>query len=198
MAFFGASLFGVRSGTPEPGYQVVARLGQVEIRQYQPLLAASVTVPGEELAARSAGFRRLAGFIFGGNTAKASISMTAPVAQTSAKIAMTAPVAQTRAGRAGWTISFYMPANYTLATLPRPNDPGIMIHEIPGATMAVYRYSGLPGAGATAKAHAALLAALAGSAWSAEGAPVDWFYDPPWTLPWARRNEAAVQVSPRD
>jgi len=198
VAFFGASLFGVRSGTAEPGYKLVASFGQVEVRQYNPLLAASVTVKGDELAARGAGFRRLAGFIFGGNTTKTSIAMTAPVAQSSAKIAMTAPVAQTSSGAGEWTISFYMPTGYTLATLPKPKDPGIVIQELPPQVFAVYRYLGIPGAGATAKAHAVLLARLARSAWVPVGAPVDWFYDPPWTLPWARRNEAAVAVKPRD
>ncbi|PRC49286.1 heme-binding protein, partial [Mycobacterium sp. ITM-2017-0098] len=26
--------------------------------------------------------------------------------------------------------------------------------------------------------------------------PVAWFYDPPWTLPFRRRNEVAVAVTP--
>jgi hypothetical protein len=189
---------GIRSGTEEPKYSVVGHVGQVEIREYGPRLAASVTVPGDEIAARSAGFRRLAGYIFGGNTAGTSISMTAPVAQSavSEKIAMTAPVAQT-ATPGGWVISFYMPAKYTLATLPKPRDPGIQIVELPAETDAVYRFSGIPGADAVARARAVLLNQLAGSDWRPVGAPFDWFYDPPWTIPWARRNEVAVPVTRR-
>jgi hypothetical protein len=184
---------GIRSGTEEPKYRVIDTLGQVQIRQYAPRLAASVTVGGDEIAARGAGFRRLAGFIFGNNTASSEISMTAPVAQSAAKIAMTAPVAQTP-NAAGWTISFYMPAQYTEATLPKPNDPGIKIVQVPAETDAVYRFSGIPGAAASAKARAILLRVLAGSAWQPVGDPFEWFYDPPWTIPWARRNEVAVAV----
>jgi hypothetical protein len=191
----GCSVFGIRSGTPEPPYKLVGQAGPVEIRSYAPRLAASVTVPGDEIDARATGFRRLAGFIFGGNTTNAKIEMTAPVAQASAKIAMTAPVAQTKAAT-GWTITFYMPDNYTMATLPVPKDPGIEIHEVPGETVAVLRYSGIPGKAAVAAAHSRLAAALRGAAWHATGAPVDYFYDPPWTLPWARRNEVAVPVAP--
>jgi hypothetical protein len=193
IALAGCSVVGIRGGTEEPGYRVVATLGAVQIRQYAPRLAASVTVPGDEISARSAGFRRLARFIFGANTADASISMTAPVAQ---KIAMTAPVAQT-AGPGGWTISFFMPAKYTMATLPKPVDSGIKIYEVPGATYAVVRFSGIPGAAPVAAATARLFAQLQNSDWVPEGAAEDWFYDPPWTLPFARRNEVAVVVSPK-
>jgi hypothetical protein len=123
--------------------------------------------------------------------------MTAPVVQARAKIAMTAPVAQTAAADGGWTITFYMPKKYTATSLPKPVDPGIDIHEIPAATDAVYRFSGIPGTAAVANARAILIRNLAGSAWQATGEPVSWFYDPPWTLPFARRNEVVVPVAPR-
>jgi hypothetical protein len=178
---------GIRSGTEEPKYTVVAHLGAVEIRQYQPRLAASVTEPGDAQAARYAGFRKLAAYIFGQN-----IAMTAPVAQS--QIAMTAPVAQEKA-EGGWTISFYMPASYTEATLPKPVDPSIVIHVVPGITYAVYRFSGIPGIEPVVAAQGLLLRQLAGSAWAPQGPVVDWFYDPPWTIPWARRNEVAVPVA---
>jgi hypothetical protein len=184
---------GIRSGTEEPKYTVIGHAGAAEIRQYQQRLAASVTVPGGEVAARSEGFRRLAGYIFGGNTAAAGIAMTAPVAQTAAKIAMTAPVAQS-GNETGWVITFYMPAQYTEATLPKPKDPGISIVTVPGQTVAVVRFSGIPGKTAVARAKAVLDTALAGSPWRADGPGFEWFYDPPWTLPFARRNEVGVPV----
>jgi hypothetical protein len=199
IALAGCSVVGIRSGTEEPSYRVLTAIGPVQIRQYAPRLAASVTVPGDEIAARSEGFRRLAGFIFGKNTTNASIDMTAPVAQSAgpAKIAMTAPVAQV-SGPAGWTITFYMPSNYTMASLPKPVDPGIVISVVPGEVYGVYRFSGIPGRQAVATARAALFAQLQNSAWTPDGPVVDWFYDPPWTLPFARRNEVAVPVKARD
>jgi hypothetical protein len=45
-----------------------------------------------------------------------------------------------------------------------------------------------------AEKQAELEAGLAGSAWVTQAEPVVWFYDPPWTLPPARRNEVAVRV----
>ena len=39
-----------------------------------------------------------------------------------------------------------------------------------------------------------LRTALAGGPWHITAEPVAWFYDPPWTLPWRRRNEVAAAV----
>ncbi len=202
--FLGAcSVVGIRSGTEEPRYAVVTTLdapsGAVEIRRYDARLAAETTVPGDEIAARSTGFRRLAGYIFGGNQGGTSIAMTAPVAQSDRTgsgrtIAMTAPVATARAPDGGWTIRFFLPA--ALKAPPRPNDASIRIVAVPPETMAVLRFSGIPGAGAVATHRHALEAALVGTAWRPTGPAVAWFYDPPWTIPPLRRNEVALPVAP--
>ncbi|RYY11478.1 MAG: heme-binding protein [Alphaproteobacteria bacterium] len=113
----GCSVFGVRN-EQTPAYTVERTIGpDVEIRRYGPRLAAETAVSGSETAARSQGFQRLASYIFGGNTTKSSIDMTAPVAQTKT-IDMTAPVAQSRTTDGRWRIRFFMPENYTLETLP--------------------------------------------------------------------------------
>jgi hypothetical protein len=202
MALAGCSVVRIRSGTESPEYSVIANVGPVEIRQYTPRLAADVIVQGDEMSARSAGFRRLARYIFGANAATKSIPMTAPVAESRsappAKIPMTAPVAQTQSANGDWIITFYMPRKYSLETLPRPSQPGIQIHELPATIDAVYRFSGRTSIAAVSNARKLLLSQLAGSTWEVTGAPVTWFYDPPWTLPWFRRNEVAVPVVPRN
>lgn len=200
----GCTVFGIRSGTPQPAYSVVGRIGAVELRRYGPRLAAETTVAGGEIDARSAGFRRLAAYIFGANTksddGSSKIAMTAPVEQDRAgggeKVAMTAPVTQEPAD-GGWTIRFFLPAGLTLATAPRPRDKDIHLVEVPAATIAVLRFSGTPGVHSVSVHSKRLLAALAGSGWQPEGQAVTWFYDPPWTLPWLRRNEVAVTVQRR-
>lgn len=193
------SVFGVRSGTKEPRFEVLGHQGALEIRRYGPRLAAETLVTAEsEEAARREGFRRLAGFIFGANRGQSRIAMTAPVAQASSpdRIAMTAPVSAT-AQAEGWAIRFFMPASATQETLPVPNDSRVTIVEAPAEILAVLRYSGIPSAAAAAAQRAALRTALATGPWQAAGEPFDWFYDPPWTLPPARRNEAVVPVIPR-
>ena len=195
------SAFGIRSGTEEPRYATAERLGDVEIRRYAPRLAAETVVPGDAYSARGEGFRRLAGYIFGGNAGGRRIDMTAPVAQASAgsgeRIAMTAPVAQAPAtqasGEGGWTVRFFLPA--ALTDPPAPNDARVRIVPVPEETMAVLRFSGTATEAAVAERTKALLAALSGTAWRPAGEPVAWFYDPPWTLPPLRRNEVAVPVA---
>ena len=198
LAVAACSVVGDRRGTEEPAFDVLGRAGAAEIRRYAPRIAAETDLEGDAETARNDGFRRVAGYIFGGNRGAEKIAMTAPVAQAPAageRIAMTAPVAQAATGPGSWTIRFYMPGKWTLATLPVPNDPAVRLVEVPGETMAVLRFSGDRGAAAVAARQAELLRGLAGTAWAPWGEPVAWFYDPPWTLPWLRRNEVAVPVA---
>jgi hypothetical protein len=208
----GCSVFGIRSGTPEPKFSVITQVGPVEIRHYAPRIAAETTIDASAETARYQGFRRLAGYIFGANHGDHTIAMTAPVAQSSVaqssgaqssvaqspaestKIAMTAPVAQSHSAK-GWTIRFYMPAQYTLETLPVPNNPHVHLVTIPAADYAVLRFSGSRSPRAIAAKQALLLKSLANTPWHPIGPPDAWFYDPPWTLPPFRRNEVAVEVS---
>ncbi len=201
LALAACSVVGIRGGTEEPPYTVLQTIGpSLQIRQYGPRLAAETVVPGDEIAARSEGFRRIAAYIFGANHGAVSIAMTAPVATTPAAagpsetIAMTAPVAQAKTPE-GWQVRFFMPAKYTMATLPVPNDKRVKIVTVPAETYAVYRYSGWISAADVEAAHATLLRLLTGTGWKPQGEVVNWFYDPPWTLPPLRRNEAAVPVA---
>lgn len=191
-------LVGVRAGTEQPRYTVVEQVGAVEIRHYGPRIAAEARVTGSAMEARSEGFRKVAGYIFGGNTAKASIAMTAPVAQSGAArsetIAMTAPVVQA-ADAGGWRVQFIMPAKYTRQTLPTPSDPDVRLVDLPAQDYAVLRFSGSRSGAAVSKRTEELERALAGKSWSVAGEPVAWFYDPPWTPPFLRRNEVATPVA---
>lgn len=189
-----ASVVGVRAGTEEPRFDPLGSEAGLEIRRYAPRLAAETTVAGGEAAARNEGFSRLARYIFGGNRGSARIAMTAPVAQEPVRIAMTAPVAQ-EATPEGFRIRFVLPA--ALRDPPAPQDPRVTIAQVPGGTVAVLRFAGVPSEAAVAEARARLLAALPATRWRQAGDPVAWYYDPPWTIPALRRNEVAVPVAPR-
>ena len=196
MALAACAVVGIRSGTEEPAFSVIQTIGpDVEIRQYGPRLAAETVVPGDEVGARSDGFSRIAAYIFGANHQPTTIAMTAPVStEPSETIAMTAPVTKAQTPQ-GWRIRFFMPAKYTTETLPRPNDPRVRIVTVPAETYAVYRYAGTISPEDVARAHGELARRLAGSGYTAQGEVINWFYDPPWTLPPLRRNEAAVIVT---
>ncbi|MEE3062812.1 MAG: heme-binding protein [Actinomycetota bacterium] len=193
------SVVGYRHGTEEPAHSAEKLTNNVEIRRYGARIAAETTVSADEEAARNAGFRRLARYIFGANRGSQKIAMTAPVAQRSGKgekIAMTAPVAQNPAGKDEWVIRFFMPADKTLESLPVPDDAQVRLVTVPPETIAVRRFSGSRSARAVAAQTAELLETLRDNGFKPMDAPAAWFYDPPWTVPPLRRNEIAVPVEP--
>ncbi len=191
---------GIRVGAEEPNYTRRQLTDTVEIRRYGPRIAAETTVLDNENRARNEGFRRLAGYIFGGNRRDQKIAMTAPVSQQSARggeqIAMTAPVVQAGGGENGWVIRFFMPAKWTMETLPTPNNDQVRLVTVPPETVAVLRFSGDRGPKAVAARKTELLKALQDNGIEPTGEAQAWFYDPPWTLPMLRRSEIAVDVDP--
>ncbi|MGE2688976.1 SOUL family heme-binding protein [Mycolicibacterium pulveris] len=190
------SIVGIRVGTEEPHYVGTKLTDEVELRRYGPRIAAETTVTADEDRARHIGFRRLAGYIFGGNHREQTIAMTAPVSQQSReKIAMTAPVAQAGDGEHS-TIRFYMPSKWTLDTLPTPDDDAVRLVTVPGETVAVLRFSGDRSAPAVAARTEQLSETLRTNGIETVGPAQSWFYDPPWTVPFRRRNEIAIPVRP--
>lgn len=175
-----------------PPYTVVQTLGDVEIRNYGTHILAEVAVRGERRAALNQGFRTLAGFIFGGNTAQTQVAMTAPVAQ-SQTIDMTVPVTQTETDGV-WTVTFMMPRAWTLDTLPVPTSDAIRFREVAPSRTAVLQFSGRATDNRLAQAETQLRATLTDAGLTAIGTATYQFYDDPMTLPWNRRNEVALQL----
>lgn len=182
--------------TEEPAFTVAFHEGEFEVRDYPALVVAEVSVSGRRDEASNAGFRLLAGYIFGGNTRRQSITMTAPVAQERASgetIAMTAPV--TQSGEEGaWIVRFTMPGAYTLETLPTPNDARIRLVAMPPSRYAVVRFSGLSRPAEVERRTEALRTFMARRQLRAAGHPSLARYNPPWTLWFMRRNEVWIPV----
>jgi effector-binding domain-containing protein len=197
-------------------YKVVEAKENYEVRLYSEHLVAQTTVKGPYSEALNQGFRIVAGYIFGGNTKKESIAMTAPViekgaAQESAtssvqnsaqnptrekvseSIAMTAPVMATVDGDSH-TIAFGMPRSYTLETLPTPNDSRIQIVTIPEKKMAVLRFSWYRTDARVFAKKQELLDALKKDNVSVVGEPQYAGYNAPWTPPWMTRHEVLVEI----
>lgn len=182
-------------------YTVIERFDDIEIRQYDGYVVAETEVDGDRRAATNEGFRRLAGYIFGGNHGDRKIAMTAPVLQAEGrKIAMTAPVLQQAAGGAStetgpWLIQFTMPAAYTLDSLPEPIDVRVHLRAEPPRRVAAYRYSGGWSTGRYEQKLAQLTDALVRHGLVAVGTPVWARYNPPITPWFLRRNEILVPVA---
>lgn len=188
---------GVAMATEEPSFTVAVHEGDFEVRDYPALVVAEVSVSGSRDEASSAGFRLLAAYIFGGNTRRQNIAMTAPVLQERASgesIAMTAPVTQS-GGDGAWVVRFTMPATYALESLPAPNDARVRLVSVPPQRHAVVRFSGLARPDEVDRRTGALRTFIEQQHLSATGAPSLARYDPPWTLWFMRRNEVWIRIT---
>ena len=180
--------------TETPKYSVERTDGPIEVRLYDPRIAAEVSVSGSQSQAVNAGFRVLAGYIFGGNDGGAKVAMTTPVTQVPGQsIAMTTPVTQ-MARDGNWLVQFMMPSSYSLDSLPQPRDANIRFVTLPGQRQIVLRFAGVAGAKVLADKEGVLRSWARGQAIAITAGPFFYFYDAPWTLPWNRRNEVAFMV----
>lgn len=115
--------------TEKQKYRKVLVTPEFEIRYYPS--ATFATVYSEETNYKnlsSKGFGKLAGFIFGGNQKKESISMTAPVRMSISK--------------KGSSMSFVMPEKYNTQNLPTPNNRDIQIQVSQPEYVAVISFGG--------------------------------------------------------
>ena len=183
----------------EPKFTLLEKDKAFELRAYAPKIIAEVVVDGNMREASSKGFRLIADFIFGNNTVQSGksekISMTAPVSvePQSEKISMTSPVGVQQASK-GWKVYFVMPSQYTLETLPKPKSPLVSIKQRSSQKFAVIRFSGLVDEEKMEKKVAELKQWTDNKKLKVLGNPELARYNPPWTLPFLRRNEVMVEV----
>jgi hypothetical protein len=185
--------------TPEPAWKSVRQDGNIEIRRYDPMILAEVTTTGERYDAINDGFRILADYIFGNNEAKQDIAMTAPVTQqsssSSVSIPMTVPVTQQKSSEEqSWKVSFVMPGNYTMDTLPKPRTDKIRFIEIPEHNQVVIRFSGMNTDKNLAEHQGKLMNWVKAQSLKTSGEPVYAFYNPPWTPFFLKRNEIMLRL----
>ena len=190
------SVFGVRTAQEHPSTDLVTD-GRFALRRYEPAIVASTTVRADASNPGNVMFSRLGGYIGGENAAGQDIEMTAPVVQerTGQRIEMTVPVVQSPSSE-GWVYSFVMPAEYEMKWLPQPTNPKVALERWPARLVAVYRFSGIADEGDLDAHSPALTDWLRKQGYHPVGSPRLAYYDPPWTLPFLRRNEVQIEVEP--
>ena len=192
-----------------PAYTVVEKREGYEIRAYEAYLTAQVEVSGTYDEALNQGFRVLADYyIFGNNTKQVGMAMTAPVTEAeSEKLAMTAPVMEKESEVLAMTapvvetgdntkriISFVMPSQYTLETLPTPNNPAVKIVPQEARKVAALRFAWFRNTERVVEKKQALLTFLERDSLIPKGVPEYAGYNAPFTAPWLVRNEALVEI----
>jgi len=176
LAFSAASA--VADKIEEPAYTPLGNVGQVELRLYAPSIQART--PLADSGQTNSGFRRLAGYIFGGNDSEMEIAMTAPVEETLED----QPI-----------MAFTLPSEHRMEDLPAPDDDGVTLVQVPERAVAVIAFSGWATEGKVEDKTETLLAILATQGIAVEGVPSLNQYNPPWTPPFMRRNEITVAVA---
>lgn len=166
---------GVMSAIEVPKYEVIESNDKIEVRQYQPMVIAEVTVKEDRKRAATKGFRLLADYIFGNN------------------IDMTAPVEQKPDGDA-WKISFFMPSKYNIDELPTPNNELVTLKQIPQKKFVVIRFSGVNSDSNLQKHIYMLKLYVAENNISVNNMKYA-FYSTPFTLPAFRRNEILMEIT---
>jgi hypothetical protein len=169
----------------QPKFEVIEQMEGVEIRRYESRIVARTLMSGDFDDAGNRGFRRLAGYIFGGN-------------ETGNKIAMTAPVDMAAANgksEGRYWITFGMPNEYDLSELPHPEDRRVELLVEPEKYMAVLKYKGGWSEARFNKNRLRLLETMEQSMdWVMQGEPVWARYNPPFTPGFLKRNEVAIEV----
>ena len=182
----------------EPEFKLISQDGEFEVREYKPKIIASVEVEGDFDDASSRGFKLLADYIFGNNLLDGSskkISMTAPVEMTplSENLSITSSIMDDEVNNK-WLVNFIMPKEYSLDSLPKPNNPKVNIVEIPVEKYAVIVFSGLVREASYAEKVELLTDYLKRNNYIQQGAIKIARYNPPWTLPFLRKNELMVKI----
>jgi len=160
--------------TETPEYKVVAKDGKFEVRDY-PAMTVARTAMGD------GDCMRLFRYISGGTEAEQKIAMTAPV------------LVQHKGEESG--MSFVVPREVAAAKAPAPKAAEVSVDTMPAARFAVFTYSGLRTDKNEADALGKLREWMEKKNLKAEGEPVFAYYDPPWTLPFMRRNEVMLRVA---
>lgn len=186
-------------------FKVLSRKDQYEIREVEPYFIAETTMPaksGFDFYGASQSFNVLAEYLFGKNRANEKMEMTTPVITRTTisdgeKMEMTTPVITRRVeDQDKWEMSFVMPSKYG-ATLPVPKDPSVRIKEVPRKIVAVAAFSGYVTDEEVKQRESRLRAALKNDRefQVKVGAAIEIAqYNPPFTLPFTRRNEIALEV----
>ena len=165
----------------EPAYELLQKYRGFEVRKYADTIQARVSTNGMNYGESARPFRRIAGYIFGGNERQQSITMTAPVHMW-------------QSGDES-LMAFTMPSEHKMEDLPKPNDSGVELLHVEGEVVAVLRFSGLSRPSKSLRLENKLRTLIEAEGLTTSGHAKLAVYDNPMsTLPFLRRNEIHLPV----
>lgn len=198
------------SRTPEglemPAYSVRSSGAGYEVREYLPCSVAAVEVAAPPTGSGMgdtgvggsssnlsggalAAYNSLVAYFLGANAQSSIMELTAPVRMDEANGAS--------GGGAPTIMSMMVPTTFSVSDAPSPTNLAVSLRERSAETVAVTSFSGIATPGEVRRALGRLREALdfAGVQEGDDGTYALLQYNPPFTLPWLRRNEVAVPVA---
>jgi len=166
-----------------PKHALIVKEDGYEIREYQSMIIATTRVQSDYRNATSTGFRRIANYIFGGNSTGMNIEMTAPVISN-------VPDADDI-----YDIQFVMPSEHSLEDLPQPNNGYVSIKEVNLGKTAVLRFGGWATKERASYYKDKLSGLIAIKGYNPNGVFMVAQYNSPWVLPPFRKNEIIVPIN---
>ena len=187
---FACTVVGLRGGYEERAHKVLVDDGSFQIRQYEPGIVAETTSEGSFDDGQGRSFGQLAGYIFGGNQEEQDIAMTTPVELSRPET--------TEPGEA-WTMKFFLPKEYELEDLPAPAEGArVAIKPIEGEMLAIRRFTWILDDEDLETYEPELREWIDSQGYQPTGPARLAGYDPPWTIPFLRRNEVLIPVKKAD
>lgn len=180
LLFLGIAIWQLHDHTPTVNYTLIETNHAFEIREYPAMLVAQTEVVGDKSIAINNGFAVLSSYLSGNNKNKQNIRMTTPVLL--------------QQNKDEWFVTFILPDTYSESTVPKANVAHIHIKQIPAKKYIVMRFTGL-GTEKQLDKHIKLMKDyVAYNNIMTVGEPIIAFYNPPWTLPFLRRNEIMLEI----
>jgi hypothetical protein len=169
-----------RPSIETPDYEVLRKIeDKIEIRSYPSLILAQTildTASYNEIG--NTGFRRVAGYIFGGNEKEQQISMTAPVIMELGERT---------------EMAFVMPKQYSMEALPKPKSAAVQLTKAEARKLAVLRFGGYANDAKIQEKAAYLKQVLKNEGIAHEAKLIYMGYNAPWDF-FGRRNEVAFEL----
>jgi hypothetical protein len=175
-------------GLYTPPYEVLHKTDGYEIRKYSKYSICSTKFQIESVSEKEAemadplvtgeAFNSLASYIFGSNQNQTKLSMTTPVIIEKGEM------------------QFVLSEGYNSANAPIPQSESIKIQDIEGDIVAASEFPGIATDGEVSRQRAKLEDALLTDGIFYDNLSFKVFqYNPPYTLPWLRRNEVLLKVN---
>lgn len=161
-------------------YEVLESKNGFQIRKYPDLTVATTKLNDNSYSNNSSsGFRKIASYIFGGNSSNMQIAMTSPV-----QMEMSSEP----------TMSFFMPNNMNTSNLPKPDRSDVLVRVQPSKIVAVIEFSGWASDKVLEEQFALLKTKLKKESIEFEDSYSFLGYNPPYKL-FNRRNEVTITLN---